>query len=319
MKFEVILASTHRGGIGVNNSLPWHLPVDLRRFKKITTDTNGDVYKNNAVIMGRKTWESLPEKVQPLPGRINIVISSNEDFQSQIRDNYGNRDVYVVVSFVDALRLASEHEQRIHRLYVIGGRRVFAEALEHPDCTIVYHTLVLPDVVCDTFVPMELIHRNFCIQEVESVFEDITYYQWLTYTRKTGEAFSAAVMTNGSPYSQNHHYVGEKGYLRLLHDILTTGQERTDRTGTGTYSIFCPPVLAFDLSEGFPLLTTKKVYWHGIVGELLWFLQPKRGLNTVKWLQANKIPIWDGNTTREFLDKRGLTAYEEGEVGPMVC
>lgn len=86
-------------------------------------------------------------------------------------------------------------------------------------------------------------------------------------------------------------------YLDLLRDIKTNGAETSDRTGTGTKSVFGRQV-RFDLSEGFPLLTTKKVFVRGIIHELLWFL---RGETNIKYLVDNDVHIWDDWPYRSYL------------------
>ena len=78
-------------------------------------------------------------------------------------------------------------------------------------------------------------------------------------------------------------------YLSLLKQVLNTGQKRTDRTGTGTLSVFAPQ-LQFDLTEGFPLVTTKKVYVRSLIHELLWFL---KGDTNIRYLTDNNVHIWD--------------------------
>lgn len=103
----------------------------------------------------------------------------------------------------------------------------------------------------------------------------------------------------------------EYKYLHLLEDIMENGVDSDDRTGVGTRKIFGTQ-LKFDLSKGFPALTTKKLYWRGVVEELLWFV---RGDTNSKNLVDKKVRIWEGNTTREFLDKQGLD-YPEGYIGP---
>jgi thymidylate synthase len=102
----------------------------------------------------------------------------------------------------------------------------------------------------------------------------------------------------------------EKGYLELLQHILDHGEERHGRNGR-TLAIFGAR-LEFDLRRGFPLLTTKRVFWRGIVEELLWFL---RGSTDARELAAKNVHIWDGNSSREYLDSRGLQHYAEGELG----
>ena len=89
----------------------------------------------------------------------------------------------------------------------------------------------------------------------------------------------------------------EKQYLKLLKDILDNGVKKSDRTGTGTISIFGRQI-RHNMKDGFPLLTTKKMYWKGIVTELLWFL---RGDTNIKYLVDNDCHIWDGDAYKRYL------------------
>src|SRR6186997_3237187 len=95
--------------------------------------------------------------------------------------------------------------------------------------------------------------------------------------------------------------MSERAYLDLLADVLQNGARKTDRTGTGTLSVFGRQ-LRFDIADRFPLLTTKKLHTKSILTELLWFL---RGDTNVKWLQERGVTIWD-----EWADERG-------ELGPV--
>src|SRR5262249_730757 len=76
--FSIVVAFDSSYGIGKNGQLPWKLPADLKRFKEVTS-THKDPTKLNAVIMGRKTWESLPASFRPLPGRVNMVLSKQAE------------------------------------------------------------------------------------------------------------------------------------------------------------------------------------------------------------------------------------------------
>jgi thymidylate synthase len=105
---------------------------------------------------------------------------------------------------------------------------------------------------------------------------------------------------------------GEAAYLALVAKILADGEPRATRNAT-TFSVFGER-LAFDLRKGFPLLTTKRIYTRAVVEELLWFL---RGHTDARLLAEKGVHIWDGNTTREFLDAQGLTDYPAGECGPI--
>ncbi len=112
--------------------------------------------------------------------------------------------------------------------------------------------------------------------------------------------------------SWNRVYHPEDSYLKLLEKVVRHGNSRQTRNAE-TISLFGESV-EFDLKYGFPLLTTKKMFFQGIVKELLWFLNGKTNANELK---AQGVHIWDGNTTREFLDGIGLQHYPEGCAGPI--
>ena len=106
----------------------------------------------------------------------------------------------------------------------------------------------------------------------------------------------------------------EYQYLDLIQDILDKGIEQTDRTGTGTLAVFGRQ-LRFSLRDGqFPLLTTKRVFWSGVVGELLWFIG---GQTDNRILSGKHIHIWDGHGSRQHLDNVGLSHRREGDLGPV--
>ena len=113
MRLNLIFARARRGVIGLNNKLPWHLPEDLAHFKATTL--------GQPVIMGRKTWESLPSKFRPLPGRTNIVVTRQTDWQAL--------GVHVAHSMAQALALCDGDSNDKGEAWVIGGAEVYAQAL----------------------------------------------------------------------------------------------------------------------------------------------------------------------------------------------
>lgn len=109
------------------------------------------------------------------------------------------------------------------------------------------------------------------------------------------------------------HPSSEMLYLQLLNHVLQNGEQRIDRTGVGTLSTFGPQI-EFNLQEGFPLLTTKRLNFVHILHEVMWYIS---GSMDTKYLREHGVNVWNGNTTREFLDARGLSDYPVGHTGPI--
>ncbi|KAK5117896.1 Thymidylate synthase [Meristemomyces frigidus] len=125
--------------------------------------------------------------------------------------------------------------------------------------------------------------------------------------------------TNGHTTTTTTQPHEEHQYLHLIRSILTTGEHRPDRTGTGTLSLPFPPQHKYTLSAPngtliLPLLTTKRVFLRAVIAELLWFIT---GDTSAKSLQDQSVKIWDGNASRTYLDSVGLSHREEGDLGPV--
>lgn len=146
MKFSIIAAIDEKMGIGKNGRLPWNLPTDLKFFHDKTTGRG-----KNAVIMGRLTWESIPEKKRPLPDRLNIVITRNAVYELP-------NGVFKANSLEDAVTLAETKSPE--EIYVIGGAQIFYDAVQHPACQSLSITKVKGDFGCDTFFPA-IYRKNF--------------------------------------------------------------------------------------------------------------------------------------------------------------
>src|SRR5690606_7072592 len=99
-------------------------------------------------------------------------------------------------------------------------------------------------------------------------------------------------------------------YLKLLEDIMENGVEKSDRTGTGTKSVFGRQV-RYDLADGFPAMTTKKLYFNSVVHELLWFL---KGTGNIEYLAQNNVHIWDEWPFKAYLVKNNLPVPESNSI-----
>ncbi|XP_006004435.1 dihydrofolate reductase isoform X1 [Latimeria chalumnae] len=137
-------------GIGKDGNLPWHpkrLSNEFRYFQKMTTTPTVEG-KQNVVIMGRKTWFSIPEKNRPLKGRVNVVLS-RELQEAPEGAHYLARDLDSALKLLESPELAD----RVDLVWIIGGSALYKEALEHPSQHRLFVTRVLQQFECDTYLP----------------------------------------------------------------------------------------------------------------------------------------------------------------------
>jgi dihydrofolate reductase len=130
-RLHLIFARAANGVIGANNTLPWHLPEDLAHFKRHTLGC--------PVIMGRKTWDSLPPKFRPLPGRLNLVVTRQSDWQAQ------------GAQAAASLQVALAHCSDAPDAWVIGGAQIYAQTLALAHSVVV--TEIDVQVQGDAFAP----------------------------------------------------------------------------------------------------------------------------------------------------------------------
>ncbi|XP_071730005.1 bifunctional dihydrofolate reductase-thymidylate synthase 1-like [Rutidosis leptorrhynchoides] len=325
--YQVVVAATRAMGIGKNGKLPWSLPSDLKFFKDITMSTL-DPAKKNAVVMGRKTWESIPLEHRPLTGRLNVVLTRSGSFDIATAEN-----VLICGSLVSALELlaSSPYCLSIEKVFLIGGGEILRESLNGSGCDAIHITEIEADFDCDTFIPaIDTSQFQPWYSSFPSVEKGVRHC-FTTYVRVKNSETDTPIKTNGLLSDSSSHSttfdvrmfsflpkkIFEKHeeylYLKLVDDIIYNGALKGDRTGTGTLSKFgCQ--MRFNLRKSFPLLTTKKVFWRGVVEELLWFIS---GSTSAKVLQDKGIHIWDGNASRNYLDSIGLVDREEGDLGPV--
>lgn len=354
--FIVIVAATASSlGIGKNGLLPWRLAADMAYFKRCTsTPTTNTDDKVNAVIMGRKTWQSIPERFRPLEGRRNVVLSRNPRAREDLALP---QDVLLAGSLSEALSLLAlpPHATEVDKVFVIGGGTVYAEAVASELCEKILLTSVnagdgrFDD--CDVHFPALKpeafkLSKKGQVQEEKGIEFSFDEYIKVPRTAPAADSIEADAMSSSEGDKENvldpnssipvkskaervdmasfnicptskgisepktkeeiaaqtedQGNEEEMQYLRLVEDILDNGVRRGDRTGTGTLSKFGVQMRFCLQEERFPLLTTKRVFWRGVAEELLWFIS---GCTNANVLKERGIHIWDGNGSREFLDK----------------
>lgn len=167
--FALIVAIDQKGWIWKNGTLAWNLPEDMKYFRKISIQTV-DTSKMNAVIMWRKTWDSIPEKFRPLKDRVNIVVSGNRDL---VLPN----GVLLAWSLDKAFSLVESYSN-IERWFVIGWWVIYNMALKNRKLKQLYVTEVQWDYDCDVFFPN---YKDDFIEVSRTRWE---YCDWVMYGRK---------------------------------------------------------------------------------------------------------------------------------------
>lgn len=293
---SLVVAVDKNWGIAKNGGIPWNSPTDREHFVKLTKTTVFP-HKQNIVIMGRKTWDTLPRK--PLKDRINIVISRT---LKDIENVHIVKDMDDAVALSLKLYLSSVAEN----VFVIGGVEVYREALlKTVLLNKVYVTQIHDNYDCDLQFPAALLYKQ-CHNDVTHervVLEEVG----VTKKRKHSES-----QLTFMEFTSKQNYTGEEQYLKLVYDILTTGDFRKTRNAN-TRSLFTEHTLVFDVNKEFPLLTTRKMSVKGIWEELLFFMN---GETNTKKLSSVGVKVWEQNTSKTFLEQNKLP-YEEGDMGPM--
>lgn len=172
-RLDLVVACDRLRGIGKDNSLPWRLAGDLKQFKKITS-TVEEKQKKNAVIVGRKTWESIPEGRRPLKDRLNVILTRDKNYsvpEGAMRCH----------SLEEALgRLENEN---IENVFIIGGADLYAQAMEHPLCDTLYLTDIKAEFDCDTFLP-DFKEKFDLVSAGEPICENDLEYSFKVYKKK---------------------------------------------------------------------------------------------------------------------------------------
>jgi dihydrofolate reductase/thymidylate synthase len=296
MKFHIILSVTDDNVIGIKDEKKYTLPCfsseDIAFFKGKTVG-NG----KNAVVMGYNTWVSLSEK--PLANRLNVVLSKKHG-DGTVHNN--------AVLFISSLEeIFTNIPSNIENVYIIGGGKVYKTFIEN-------HPYMIDKVYLTRF------KTNLDNIKYEKIMVDIDLYlsQFCLEERICLKKMSVKLYLNEDincdvwfeTYTLKENY--EIQYLKLLNKALFL-PVRNSRNGE-VFSSFGERMIFPMRDDEIPILTTKRIAWKTCIKELLFFL---KGQTDNAILQEQKVHIWDGNTSREFLDSHELEHFETGDLGKM--
>lgn len=238
--------------------------------------------EHNIVVMGRNTYKAIGEK--PLPNRDNYIISNSI---KETPDGFCG-----VLHTIDEIVNLSENQ--IGDVYIIGGAELYKSAIEAD---------IVDEVLID-FIDVE-------VPDADTFFQPLDLNKWKL--DEDGVRLSDKCTVNTFKHAKFLNDVDEQ-YLNLVQDIIKNGETKETRAGI-TRSVFGRQ-LRFNLKNGLPLLTTKKVYTNGIIHELIWFL---KGDTNIKYLVDNNVHIWDDDAYRYYLElvEKNNNVFE-GDDAPLL-
>jgi len=325
--FSIIAAINNDALIGIKEEGKYYLPwptvrEDMNFFKAKTCETPSDFM--NAIIMGYNTWLSMPQVYKNNTKRYNIIIC--RDHQT-----FTNGTNFYYIDNFDQALTHIETLTNIHNIYVIGGSHIYDCALNHKQLDNIYITHINQSYpknnAVERLIYFPIDHQAFKYLIDYSMLTKVDesdikceqgfnlQYRFLHY-KVTSTNFFNLIKDLKIPTIQTGNLImsntnlDEYQYYHLIEHIIHNGKLKSSRNAT-TLSVFGYQ-LRYDLSKGFPLSTLKRVFWRGVVEELLWML---KGSTNVKDLQQKGIKIWDKNSSQEYLQKYGLP-YQEGDIGP---
>jgi dihydrofolate reductase/thymidylate synthase len=284
--FDIIIACQKNGGIGYLLQLPWSGNKDeLSLFKNKTL--------NSILIMGRKTVETLPY----LKNRIIYCLSKqhplvpnkpyNVQKYTELTINKLGKNNIIFSSNLNNILTNCQIKYPNKSIYIAGGSQIYNYIFTNYLYLInkIHISIMNSSNICDSFFDLNLI----------SDWKNEIVYHYDSFTH----------------YVKIKSNTDEIQYLNLLKIILNSNN-RIGRNGNVLSSF--NHNLKFDLRNGFPLLTTKKMFFRGIFEELLFFI---KGQTNSKILEEKKINIWKPNTSRQFLDNLNMTHRPDGIMGPL--
>ena len=262
---NLVAAIAPNGGIGFDGKMPWDCKDDMRRFVSLT--------KGHCVIMGRKTYESIGH---PLKNRLNVILTSDKGYKPKgVPDNTDSPSVACSIDEAEQIAAANGYKDEV---FYIGGAVLFQELIDRDLADTIYLTVIknVPESTAfDTYFP----HFSDFFKEGRDLV--LGKYKAVGLTETETCAFYDL-------FRVRHDKHCDDQYQELLRDILENGVDTPTRVGEAR-SVF-DAHLKFDLREGLPVLTTKKMALKSVIVELLWFL---KGCENIKYLTDRNVHIWD--------------------------
>ena len=335
MSLNLIVSIDTNKGIGNNNQRLYDIEEDNQYFRDITLGNYKKTCTMNIVIMGRNTWKSIPQSLFPLKERINIIISrtlKNDDIIKDYKNTFVFSSLYNFMEIIykhnnlNCFKL-SEDVIFFNDIFIIGGSELYKTAIDNFSINKLYITEIKDkendDLKTDfCFLPEINLNNYNLISENKLITNNYScqYYKTpklITCIFKIFQKNTNLDTMNLNMYDYFKNNISKNNqeyqYLDIMKDIIDNGDKRQTRNAI-TYSKFGVR-MEFDLKDNtIPILTTKKVACKTVIKELLWFI---RGSTDNEELQKNNVHIWDGNSSREFLDKNGFLDREENELGPI--
>jgi dihydrofolate reductase len=169
-KIYIIVATDKNNGIGKDGKMPWSFKKEAKFFKQTTSQTK-DKDKQNIVIMGRTTWESIPEKFRPLKNRINIILTHQKDYKVEGA---------VICNSID--EAFDKADNKVETIFIIGGARIYKENINNPKLAGIYITKIDKEYECDAFFPQ--IQETFSsIKSLGKEEENGIEFEYLLYEK----------------------------------------------------------------------------------------------------------------------------------------
>jgi dihydrofolate reductase/thymidylate synthase len=329
-------------GISKNGIIPWNIK---KNTEYLTNKIKETLNQKNILIMDENTWKHI-EKSYMINSILLVLTSSNNLLKTNQKMFFKSVDDVLLY-----IKYYKNEIENVKNIFFIGGKIIYEDIIERGICENIYVTEVDKDFECDLFFDIDnylnnqqFFKTNYTIENISEIYysekekcnfqfieyknknnilnffkyskEDEKYFSFFNKLKKEKESLNTIKKIKNIKYLANSN-VEEQQYLNIVKNILENGLKRNDRTNTGTLSIFgCQMRFSLQNNQNniLPLLTTKKVFVRGVIEELLWFL---RGNTNIKLLQNKKVNIWNGNSSREFLDSIGLYNNEVGDPGPI--